>query len=101
MNGLKVIEIATQLQPGALAILMTAYGSQEVEKEAQRLKVWRYVVKPFSMEEMKVIVRHALDARGKCTTRGKEMRERLSRGGRVQGREGDFPLTPLLPRFLA
>lgn len=71
INGLRVIEMATQLQPGTLAILMTAYGSQEVEKEAQRLEVWRYVVKPFSMEEMKAAVREALDAREKCTTRGK------------------------------
>jgi len=63
INGLRVIETATQLQPGTLAILMTAYGSQEVEKEAQRLEVWRYVVKPFSMEEMKAMVREALDAR--------------------------------------
>jgi len=71
INGLKVIETATQLQPGTLAILMTAYGSQEVEKQAQRLEVWRYVVKPFSMEEMKAMVREALDAQEKSTTREK------------------------------
>jgi len=66
INGLKVIEMATELQPGTPTILMTAYGSQEVEKEAQRLGVWGYVIKPFNMEEMKATIHQALDAREKC-----------------------------------
>jgi len=47
INGLTLIEVARSLHPRISVILMTAYGSREVEDEASRLGVDGYLTKPF------------------------------------------------------
>ena len=48
------------LEPNTRVILMTAYGSEKVEREAQRLNVYRYVSKPFRTEDMNQWAKDAL-----------------------------------------
>ncbi|MDY7039912.1 MAG: response regulator, partial [Chloroflexota bacterium] len=60
LNGLQLVEILKQLDPTIKTIAMTAYSSPEVEKEAQALNVYRYIAKPFTIEEFRRIVRDAL-----------------------------------------
>lgn len=47
-NGLRLIELARTLYPGIKTILMTAYGSAEVQQKAAQLQVNGYLTKPFS-----------------------------------------------------
>jgi len=47
VNGLTLIEVARALQPGIKVILMTAYGSRDIQNEATRLEVDGYLIKPF------------------------------------------------------
>jgi CheY-like chemotaxis protein len=60
IDGLEVIRAARAMSPSTRIILMTAYGSTEVEAEARRLQVYEYVTKPFLAEEMRQVVQQAL-----------------------------------------
>ena len=46
--------------PETLLILMTAYGSPEIVAEAKRLEAYRYITKPFPIEEFQAMVKEAL-----------------------------------------
>lgn len=48
VNGLTLIEVARSLQYDISVILMTAFGSREVQNEASRLEVDGYLTKPFA-----------------------------------------------------
>ena len=47
INGLTLIEVARSLHPNISVILMTAYGSRDVEEYAAQLRVDGYLTKPF------------------------------------------------------
>jgi DNA-binding NtrC family response regulator len=47
INGLTLAAVARSLHPTIGIILMTAYGSREVEAEAEQLMVDGYLTKPF------------------------------------------------------
>ena len=53
LNGLELIQMVRALEPATRVILMTAYGSPQVEEQATRLRVFRYISKPFDVEDMK------------------------------------------------
>ncbi len=60
LNGLQLVEILNQLDANIKTIAMTAYSSTEVESQAQALNVYRYIAKPFTIDEFRRIVREAL-----------------------------------------
>lgn len=60
MSGLDLIGTIKRKSPSTLFILMTAYGSNETEQTTQRLGVYRYMLKPFSMADLKRIIADAL-----------------------------------------
>ena len=59
MGGLDLMRAIKSESPETLVILMTAYGSPEIVAEAKRLDVYRYITKPFPIEEFQQIVRDA------------------------------------------
>jgi YesN/AraC family two-component response regulator len=60
LDGLELIEQVHAHYPQTQLILMTAYGNDRVEAEARRLEVYRYITKPFQVEELITAVRQAL-----------------------------------------
>jgi len=60
MDGLQLIAAARQVAPQLRVILMTAYDSEEVMEQAQKLRVFRYITKPFYVEDLRQAVREAL-----------------------------------------
>jgi len=60
INGLTLAAAARSLHPTIGIILMTAYGSREVEAEAEQLMVDGYLTKPFHMERLRDIVEKIL-----------------------------------------
>ena len=60
INGLDLIERVHDVNPDAKTILITAYGSPEIEKEAYRLNTCRYLHKPFRIEELMCTVQGIL-----------------------------------------
>lgn len=60
INGLDLIERVHTVNPSTKTILITAYGSPEIEKEAYRLDTCRYLHKPFRIEELMRTVQRIL-----------------------------------------
>jgi two-component system response regulator GlrR len=53
INGLTLAAAARALHPSIGVILMTAYGSREVETEVDQLTIDGYLTKPFQMEKLR------------------------------------------------
>ena len=60
IDGLKVLEMAKELDPDRPVILMTAYGTIETAVKAIKEGAYDYILKPFELEEMNVLVEKAL-----------------------------------------
>jgi DNA-binding response OmpR family regulator len=60
ISGLELIRWVRGSSPGTRTILITAYGNNEIEKEAQRLEAYRYITKPFQMTDFARVVQDAL-----------------------------------------
>ncbi len=63
INGLELIERVRQISPTTPVILITAYGSDEIEARARRLQIYRYLTKPFDINEFTDAVIQALSDR--------------------------------------
>jgi DNA-binding response OmpR family regulator len=61
MNGLDVVQVASQLAPDAQIILLTAYGSMESAVEALRQRVHDYLLKPASPMQIIESVKRGLE----------------------------------------
>lgn len=63
MGGLELLRAIRAQRPETLVILMTAFGSEEIAAEAERWEAYRYITKPFPIEDFQSIVREALRSR--------------------------------------
>ena len=63
ISGLTLVAAARSLQPAIGVVLMTAFGSHEVEAEAEQLMVDGYLTKPFQMERLHSLVEKILHTR--------------------------------------
>lgn len=52
MNGLELIRSVRKERPGLASILMTAFGSTDVRKEAMGLGSCEYIEKPFTPQSL-------------------------------------------------
>jgi two-component system, OmpR family, response regulator len=62
MTGLKLVEILKQRGESVPTLLVTAYDSNEMRKEARAVGVDAYVTKPFFMDELIDTVRRLIPA---------------------------------------
>ncbi len=60
MSGLELLRRLRERRVRIPAILATAHGSEQVAVEAFRLGVRNYVIKPFDLDEIKMVVEQAL-----------------------------------------
>jgi YesN/AraC family two-component response regulator len=60
MNGLELIETIANVQPDTRMILITAFGTEEIEAEAQRHNVAAYLKKPLDLNQFRQIVKRTL-----------------------------------------
>jgi CheY-like chemotaxis protein len=60
MNGLELVHHTHQLSPHTRTMLITAYGNDRVETEAQRLQVSHYITKPFQIQHFIQVAQHVL-----------------------------------------
>lgn len=70
ITGLTLIEVARSLQPGISVILMTAFGSREVEDRASQLHVDGYLTKPFSTAKLRDLATELLKNKNSIQTYG-------------------------------
>ncbi|MBC7793358.1 MAG: response regulator, partial [Clostridia bacterium] len=80
-SGLEVLKSVRESFPETQVIIMTAFATTENAVEAMRLGAYDYQLKPFKMDEIRVLTTKALEKRQLI----RENRELL---GQLQGRYG-------------
>jgi DNA-binding NtrC family response regulator len=60
MGGLETFRAMREIDSRLQVILMTAYGTAEVEREARGLGAAAFALKPFEIREMLAVIRRAL-----------------------------------------
>ncbi len=60
ISGLDLIRWVRDSSPDTRVVLITAYGDQEIKDKAQALDVYRYLAKPFSVQDFTEVVQGAL-----------------------------------------
>ncbi|RMD91838.1 MAG: sigma-54-dependent Fis family transcriptional regulator, partial [Calditrichaeota bacterium] len=63
LSGIEVLEAVKKLSPETEVILMTAYATAQTAVEAMKKGAYDYVIKPFSLEELKLKARHVFEKR--------------------------------------
>jgi two-component system nitrogen regulation response regulator GlnG len=62
MNGLETLRKIRQIDPKVPVIIMTAYGTTQMAIEAMKLGAYDYILKPFDVPKLKLLVSAALKA---------------------------------------
>jgi len=63
LSGMELLSSIREMDPEMLVIMITAFGSTETAVEAMKLGAYDYVQKPFKIDEVKIIIRQALEKR--------------------------------------
>jgi len=63
MSGLDLLRLARTVDPQALVVLMTGYGSLETAIEAINQGVYDYLLKPVEFPQLELVVRRGLERR--------------------------------------
>src|SRR5438270_4308661 len=61
MNGLELLQEGKRLNPALPFVVMTAYGAVETAVDAMKAGASDYVLKPFTMAEMKLVINKEID----------------------------------------
>jgi len=61
LSGLDVLERSKGMQPDLNVIMMTAYASAETAVESMKRGAYDYLIKPFSTDELKILIHRCLD----------------------------------------
>src|SRR5438445_3668600 len=78
MNGLEFLQAVKQQNAVLPVVVMTAFGSVETAVEAMKAGASDYVLKPFALAEMRLVVRKELDVR-RLREENRSLREELGR----------------------
>ncbi len=76
MNGLEFLQAAKRIDAHLPIVIMTAYGTVESAVEAMKAGASDYVLKPFSLAELVLVIRKELDAQ-KLRDENRSLREAL------------------------
>jgi DNA-binding NtrC family response regulator len=78
MGGLEFLQSVKQTNPATPVVVMTAYGSVETAVDAMKRGASDYVLKPFSLAEMRMVVRKELDVQ-QLRQENRSLREALGK----------------------
>ncbi len=63
VSGFEVLKRAREISPDTLVIMITAFGTTESAIEAMKLGAYDYIHKPFKIDEIRLIVKKAIEKR--------------------------------------
>jgi DNA-binding NtrC family response regulator len=78
VSGLDILEKCKEWYPDTEVIMITAYGSIDSAIQAMKLGAYHYITKPFRLDELKILVKEALE-KVKIKKENKRLREELER----------------------
>ncbi len=77
MDGLEVLRAIRRVDPEALVILFTAFGTVETAVEAVKEGAFDYIPKPFSSDQLRLVIERALTQR-RLLEENRRLREQLT-----------------------
>jgi DNA-binding NtrC family response regulator len=83
MDGLELLRRSRETSPGTDFVMMTAYASASTAVEAMKLGAYEYLIKPFQIDEVTLLLRR-ISERRELMIENTALREKISRKG--QGR---------------
>jgi len=87
-DGIAVLRHIQERNMDCLGIVATAYGSIESAIEALRAGAFDYITKPFHIDEIRHLIRRALEYRG-LKRENVELKRQLQKSNRIQNIVGD------------
>ena len=69
-DGIEILRHVKSAAPDTVVIVMTAFGSTETAVAALKLGAYDYLIKPFDVDELKIVVRNLIGNAFKFTKRG-------------------------------
>ncbi len=97
MNGLEFLQAAKQQNSALPIVVMTAFGSVETAVEAMKAGASDYVLKPFSLTEMRMVVHKELD-NSRLREENRSLREAL---GQKYSHPNIVAISPKMQEVLA
>ncbi len=64
ISGFQVLAAIKERSPATLVIVITAFGAIDTAIEAMKLGAYDYITKPFNRDQLKLVVKKALELRG-------------------------------------
>src|SRR6266704_6485410 len=95
VGGLEVLRIAKNADPETIVILITAYPTVNTAVEAMKFGACDYLIKPFSVEQLRTVVKDALEKRKTKEAYGllrSQLRSAFAVGGIVGQSQGILKL---------
>jgi two-component system response regulator AtoC len=84
-DGLEILRITKEKSPSTDVIMMTAYASTQTAVHAMKLGAFDYVIKPFDMEEVRLLVQRAFERQGLTRDKATLARENASLRDQLAG----------------
>ncbi|WP_054652233.1 sigma-54-dependent transcriptional regulator [Salidesulfovibrio brasiliensis] len=91
MSGLEALPKLKEVAPDTDVIIMTGYGSRDTGIQAIKEGAYDYFSKPFSIKEMEVVIRRAMEKR-RMQAELESLRKNLGESGHLDKIIGDSPL---------
>jgi DNA-binding NtrC family response regulator len=82
-SGMDVLRATRSVQPETPVVMITAHGSEKIAVEAMKAGAADYVPKPFDNDEIRLVVRRALE-RTRLERENRLLRERIDRDYRFE-----------------
>ena len=60
-DGFDVLKKVKEISPNTFVIMITAFGNKETAVEAMKLGAYDYISKPFNIDEIRLIVKKAIE----------------------------------------
>ncbi|MEM3370040.1 MAG: sigma-54 dependent transcriptional regulator [Candidatus Micrarchaeia archaeon] len=61
LDGMELLKKVKEISPATMVIMITAFGTKESAIEAMKIGAYDYINKPFNMDELRIIVKRALE----------------------------------------
>jgi two-component system response regulator PilR (NtrC family) len=77
MDGIELLRRTKRVSPETDVVIMTAYASAETAVEAMRRGAYEYLIKPFQMDEVTMLLRRIIERR-ELVSENAALRDKLS-----------------------
>jgi DNA-binding NtrC family response regulator len=87
-SGIDLLKEVAGTEGAPAVIIITAHGSERIAVDAIRAGAYEYLSKPFELDELRLLVRNAIE-RARLAGENRQLQEELGRGGRFGTMVGD------------